>query len=327
MLSAHSEKVVAAGTTCKIERLNQIIKRNTEKSRLIRESNIEGVPCASIQQEPNSVFIPRLPPKASAMPTKWTRTSLFSNVKPGTEKTLYEHVLESRKDFEIRMTGRQLNMHDNDVYLHAIRMAQEQPAGELIFFKRAEFLRALGKNSDGGQEYNDLLQSLKNLNSATIFIARGKKGKSFHLIEHISWDDEIGYWFTLGLPLMKNFKIGAKGANIDGISFIDLNARLQLKKPLAKWLQNYLSGHRGRHHITAENLMRLSGSIGRLSDFIRRALPGALAELKAIGLIKSFAIEKNIKGVVVASWDRVAHPKSRTKASASTAQQTRSKPN
>lgn len=75
-----------------------------------------------------------------------------------------------------------------------------------------------------------------------------------------------------------------------------------------------MSGHKqGSHRITAQTLMRLSGSIGRLNDFVRRGLPGALEELKAVGLINSYAIEKNKEGVVVASWDRVAHPKSRTK--------------
>ena len=335
MLSAHSEKVVAAGTTCEIERLNKILVRNSEKARLIRElkssslTELESVPCAKIQQVPNSVFIPRLPSKASAMSTQWTRTNLFSNVKPWTEKYLYEHILESRNDYEISMTGRQLNMHDNDVYLHVIRLAQEQSAGQFIFFKRSEFLRALGKY-DSDREYKDLLQSLKKLKSATIFIGKGKKGEGFNLIDDISWDNEHGYWFTLGSNLINQFKIAPKkgvtlnaklnpkkplaGAEIDGISFIDLNARLKIKKPMAKWLQNYMSGHKqGSHRITAQTLMRLSGSIGRLNDFVRRGLPGALEELKAVGLINSKKKKKNKEGVVVASWDRVAHPKSRTK--------------
>ena len=60
---------------------------------------------------------------------------------------------------------------------------------------------------DSDREYKDLLQSLKKLKSATIFIGKGKKGEGFNLIDDISWDNEKGYWFTLGSNLINQFKI------------------------------------------------------------------------------------------------------------------------
>jgi hypothetical protein len=307
MLSISSDNIVAAGITCPRKRRDQILQYHTERVTVRREqselllSETKNFP----EVVKNSVTIPSLPHQASAIPAQWARSSLFTNPKPGTEKNLLKHLLENRGGYKISMTGRQLNIHDNDVYLQAIRIAQTLPAGEPVFFKRSTFLRTLGK-SDGKNEYDDLLQSFKKLRSATIFIEKGTKSfdcnsKGFNLFQDFSWDDLCGYSFTLSPLAVKFFNNGEN-------SYIDMQARLKLKKPLSKWLQNFLSSHDyGPRRVFIVDLMRLSGAVGRTNDFVRRSLPLSLDEIKAAGLITRFAIEKNKGGQHVMIWNRNPH--------------------
>lgn len=91
------------------------------------------------------------------------------------------------------------------------------------------------------------------------------------------------------------------------LAFIDMEVRLRLKSPLAKYLQNYVVGHAiGDHRIGLESLRLWSGSRGRVRDFKSRALPPALKELEIAGVIKNWEIDET-----VVRWTRFAHSKSK----------------
>lgn len=62
------------------------------------------------------VQIPLFPEEKSAMPTKWTRTSLFAAVKKGRRRSFVKTPLASRNDVSILYTGEQLDAGDNDVF-------------------------------------------------------------------------------------------------------------------------------------------------------------------------------------------------------------------
>lgn len=237
------------------------------------------------------------------MPTAWVRTALFVNQPQTRVRYLRNQIIESFGETKVKYTGEQLNMFDNDVYLEVVRLAQDRAPGEKILFNRHSFLRALGI-SRGKNNYGALYQSLKKLNTNTIEFQSFKPGKSFSLIDELSWDEHIGPWFSVGNLVIEIFSKTA-------ISYIDLEARRKLSKPLSKYLQNYMSGGApGEQKIKVQTLMTLSGATGRLKDFLGRSLPAALNELKEAGLINFSEIKKNRDGENIAIWNRNAHPKS-----------------
>ena len=255
---------------------------------------------------PETITIPSLPQRASAMPTSWVRTSLFVNKTQTQVNYLRNQVLESINDTKIEFTGEQLNMFDNDVYLEVIRLALSRAPGEQILFTRHSFLRTMGM-SGGDKNYKALKNSLQKLKANTITIENLKAGKSFSLIDEFSWDENIGYWFSVGNVVVDIFSRTA-------LSYIDLDARRMLSNPLSKYLQNYMSGAvAGEQKAKVHNLIRLSGTTSQLKDFLGkgRGLPKALDELKAVGLISSYAIKKNNNGEHVVTWTRTAHQNSK----------------
>lgn len=255
---------------------------------------------------PEIITIPSLPQRASAMPTAWVRTSLFVNQPQTKTKFLINQILESYDTIRIEYTGEQLNMFDNDVYLEVIRLAQDRPPSERILFNRHSFLRALGI-SGGKKNYDALHQSLQKLKGNTIKIINFKTGDSFSLIDRLSWDEESGYWwFSIGDIVIDMFRTE--------LSYIDLEIRKNLSTPLSKYLQNYMSGGTaGEQEVKVHNLMRLSGTTSQLKDFLGkgRGLLKALDEIKAAGLISSYAIRKNKNDEHVVTWIRIAHKNSK----------------
>ncbi|MDX5370960.1 MAG: replication initiator protein A [Pseudomonadaceae bacterium] len=293
-----------------MNRTDKILQRNSERA--AANAIARNVLCDELCKElgidpllpplPITIEIPSLPPRASAMPTDWVRTSLFVNLAQNKVQLLKNQILESFGDIKIEFTGEQLNMFDNDVYLEVVRLAQNRAPGEQILFTRHSFLRNLGLTG-GVNNYKALKASLLKLKSNTIKIANHKAGKAFSLIDELSWDESVGYGLSIGSVVMEIFSKTA-------LSYIDLEARLKLKHPLSKYLQNYMSGGApGIQKVKATTLMSLSATSGSLKDFLGkdRGLQKALDELKKAGLISSYLIEKNVTGDTIISWDRRPH--------------------
>ncbi|MGE8325469.1 plasmid replication initiator TrfA [Pseudomonas urmiensis] len=250
---------------------------------------------------PSQYQFPFLPVMASAMPTQWTRTGLFSNLKKGERRTLKNQILEGRSDCLVRMSGEELDMYDNDVFLHTIQLSQGAFPGEIIFFERSSFLRAIGRGSDlSSESYRRLHDSMERLTSATIFVQGQLGGESFRLIDKLRWGVSGKYSIEMDTEIVSIF------AN-EFLAFIDMDVRVRLKSPLAKYLQNYIAGHQvGGHGIGCDKLRVWSGSRGRPRDFNCRALPNALGELEDEGVIRDWSI-----GEDTVRWTRIPHTKSR----------------
>ncbi len=227
--------------------------------------------------------LPLFPEQSSAMPHHWTRTSLFSSIQAGSRRLFQEERLSSRSDFTVLYTGPQLDMADNDVFLHVVQMAQNQNADSIISFTRSRFLKAIGRVDEGKKTYKWLETSLRRLASATLFIENSEgRGKMFRLIRDMAWDTSTGRsWVQLDPQIVEFFQASQ-------LAFIDFEARLKLGSPLAKWLQNYACGHRAGewHHVTVENLRVWSGG-GLMRNFVAkgRGLRAALSELEDAGII------------------------------------------
>ncbi|WP_204267752.1 hypothetical protein, partial [Citrobacter koseri] len=70
-------------------RLQEAAERENSKNAMQAEVGRQTSEAA-----PSQYQFPFLPVMASAMPTQWTRTSLFSNLKKGERRTLKNQVLE-----------------------------------------------------------------------------------------------------------------------------------------------------------------------------------------------------------------------------------------
>lgn len=228
------------------------------------------------------VQIPLFPDDKSAMPTKWTRTSLFAAVKKGRRSTFVKTPLASRVDVSILYTGEQLDAGDNDVFLHAIRLGQGLAPGGQIHFVRSHFLQAIGRQP-GTSGYKWLKDSLQRLASATLFIEDGDgNGKMFRLVKDMSWT-ESEYWLALD-PEMASFYVRRE------LAFIDFDARLQMSHGMSRLLQNYVAGHEpgNWHYVAVETLRDFYAASASMKNFLdaHYGLPAALAELESLGIIE-----------------------------------------
>jgi hypothetical protein len=240
--------------------------------------------------------LPLFPEYASAMPHHWTRTTLFASIARGKRKLHHRQQLASRTDFTILYTGQQLDMGDNDVFLHALQLGQNQDAGEVIHFVRSKFLDGIGRSASGQNTYTWLENSLRRLAEATLFIESDQgQGLMVRLIKDMAWNKKQDeYWLALDPHIVKFFQQSQ-------IAYIDFEVRKKLKYALSKWLQNYACGHRaGEHHfVSIENLMHWSGSTGRVRDFAEhkeRGLRVALAELESHGVVRDWEIYERQNG-------------------------------
>lgn len=240
-----------------------------------------------LKKEPEQLTfqMPLIPNKRTAMPRGWTRSSLFSNVQPGKRRRYVEEILPSRAGSEILYTGPQLDMADNDVFLYAVILATGRKSGEKITFVRSQFLAAINRPI-GNSGYRWLHESLKRLRSATLFLENSRgDGRAYNLIKELEWStSREQFWIELDPEVVRFYAENE-------IGYIDFEARLRLKTPLAKWLQNYACGHQlgAWHNISVDNLRVWSDS-GSMKNFVAagRGLSKALEELVEHGIIEEF---------------------------------------
>ena len=224
------------------------------------------------------------------MPNHLARSCLFSALKPGRRKMHDKAQLASRDDVEILFSGKQFDMADNDVLLQAFRVAQCFPTGYDVIFKRAAFLREIGRCT-GKNDYMWLEESMDRLATGTLFIKTKHYKAVLHLIDAYGRSDTTGeYWLRIDPEVPKLFSRNEYG-------FIDLEARRRIGRgqDLAKWLQNYVGSHEaGKPHTVAAHFLKTwSGTEGRLRDFLTRGLPRALAELKRVGVVLNPVIRED----------------------------------
>jgi len=270
-LFGRTAKILDRNTRLSASRQKQITKAERELQELLRQKTEDDL-------DVEHGTLPMFPEMTSGMPHKWARTSLFCSVMHGDRPVHNQVKLTSRSDFNIVYTGEQLGMADNDVFLHVVKLAENQSTRGKIHFVRSRFLRDINR-TPGNSGYLWLESSLRRLASATIFIedSRGRGGV-FRLIKDLIWNKETDeYWFSLDPNLPSFFEISK-------IAFINLESRRRYKYPFSKWLQNYVSSHRANdwHMISVENIMLWAGITGRERDFVSketRGLRRALNEL------------------------------------------------
>lgn len=230
----------------------------------------------------------------SALPNYIARTPLFAPIRPGRRAMHNNVLLASPEGVEIRYTGVQLDMSDQDVFLRALKWAQGVDLNKSVLCNRAEFLKALGwksskKKGFGASAYEWLNQSFKRLTSGTLHIKTKRYESHLSLIADWTEDKETGNWeYTIGIKIRSLFQ------NYE-YAFIDLKARQQILNSidLAKWIQSYAATHKiGLHRVNIENLKSWCGYSSPTRKF-KVALLKALNELERLNILIGVKFYKN----------------------------------
>lgn len=252
-------------------------------------------------QQPKQLFLPGMEDFMRAMPNHIARSSLFAPVARG-RKTLHNGtVLQSRGDAEIRFSGKQLDEAQADVWMQAMKEALRKPLGEIITINRAEFLRAIGRNTSGAN-YLWLHKTMQDLSFAMLVIevtkSDGKprlsigKTRALHMLDGFDYDDEQEVYF---------FKVDPRWREMYGnreFALIDWDKRMQIGRGLdmAKTLQRLVATSSDK--VQRYSIEWLKGKMeysGRMRDF-RDSLTRAVRELERLEIISAYSIEDSTRG-------------------------------
>jgi hypothetical protein len=230
----------------------------------------------------------------SALPNYLARTPLFAPIQPGRRQMHDNTLLASPEGVEVRFTGKQLDMADQDVFMLALKFAQGVDLTQPVRLNRAEFLKALGwkptgkTGAFGKSAYEWLEQSFQRL-SGTLTIKTKRYKAHLPLVSEFVQDNKTGEWeFTIGGKIRTLFQN-------DEFSFIDIRKRQQIanRVDMGKWLQSYAASHeRGLHRISVIKLKEWCGYRSPLRKF-REALAEALQEIERVGILANVAFYKD----------------------------------
>jgi hypothetical protein len=230
-----------------------------------------------------------------AIPNAIARSALFAPIRRGRRPLYDETLIASRADVEIRYSGDQLDMADQDVWLLLIEIARRMPIGSRIAVSRYGILKALGKNT-GKSDHEWLLGAIKRLVKSTVWIKAKRYQAALHLVDSFELDERTGkYRMRLNPELVKLY-------DKNEYALVDWERRKALKRhvDLAKWLQAYIATHQygEEHRISIRLLKEWSGAKSELRHF-KQDILAALTELERLGEIENPRIETD-----VAVWRR-----------------------
>ena len=231
----------------------------------------------------------------SAIPNYLARTPLFAPIRAGRRKIHDNELLPSPNGVEIRFSGPQLDMADQDVFLLALKLAQGTNLNEPVRCNRSEFLKALGWKTSGKERrafgksaYEWLDQSFQRLAIGTLHIKTKRFKAHLSLVAEWLQDENSGQWeFIIGGKILDLFQ------NKE-YAFVYLAKRRQLGRrvDLAKWLQSYAATHRrGLHRVSVADLKKWCGYASPFRKF-REALAQALAEMERLQIVISVLFYK-----------------------------------
>ncbi len=252
-------------------------------------------------ETPRQMFLPGMDEFMRAMPNHIARSSLFAPVARGRRKLHDGSILQSRGDAEIRFSGKQLDEAQADVWMQAMKEAQRQPLGTPVVINRAEFLRAIGRNTSG-ENYKWLHRTMQDLAFAMLVIEVTKIGdkpklsigktRALHLIAGFDYD-EASEEYALTIDPRWHAMYGNRE-----FALIDWDKRREFgrNQDMAKTLQRLVAT--SSNPVQRYALDWLKGKMeygGRLRDF-RDALARACTELERLEIITAHKIEDSTKG-------------------------------
>jgi hypothetical protein len=255
----------------------------------------------------------------SAAPNDLLRGKLFAPIAKGRRKALTRQEVGKSADGQVTFsyTGTQLDQADLDTLLTLFRVLSDaSKTGNVtkivsedgrheysrVFFTRYGFLKEM-KRVRNKQTYNWLEDSFLRLTGRLTLDVDGKGKLSGPILgkQGQSENEDLSF-VDINQDFMTLFKENQ-------FAFIDMDARLSLKKPFEKWLHGFALSHSGKSFLTAEQLMEMSGSsTNRVRDFMRQTATPAFEKLEEMGVIKIIKINGQLY-----KWKRSKNAKAKRK--------------
>jgi hypothetical protein len=220
-----------------------------------------------------------------AMPTEFVRSALFAGIQAKDSTHVDGEQIANANGLTIIYTGQRLTQVHADVWEGIMYLARQYPAGKRITFRARQFLKLIGRHT-GKSQRDELRRLFRQLTATSVEVHDARNKRSFwgsllptgaDVDEH----DDTLYVVELNRSLAQLFE--------RGFSTIDWQQRRKLlKKPLALWLQHYLSDH--RKPVTVAFLHKHSGSTARSLRHFREQLRKALDDLVTVGVIGGWRI-------------------------------------
>ncbi|WP_155769783.1 hypothetical protein [Burkholderia vietnamiensis] len=154
---------------------------------LVQQRTAEALARTETQQQSDKhqLFLPGMAEHMRAMPNYLSRSPVFAPAAPEKGQRYDGDVLYQTELVTLKGWGKQLTEDHADIWLHSIAIASKQPIGIPVTINRAEFLRALGRNTSGAS-YQWLHNGVTALSTFSIAIeARSKNGRTKYSIGYV----------------------------------------------------------------------------------------------------------------------------------------------
>jgi hypothetical protein len=237
-----------------------------------------------------------------AMPIDFIRSALFAAIQAKDATYLRGELIASANGLTIVFTGRRLTQVHADIWEGIMYLAGKANKSEkdYVAFTAGQLLRLIGRKT-GNSQHKQLKRMISDLTATSVEIVdtRNKRRVWGSLLPKGADQDsgqDTQYSVHLNRDLVKLFA--------RGYATIDWRQRQKLlKKPLALWLQHFLSDE--PKPVTVDFIHKHSGSTARSLRHFREQLRMALDELVKVGVLESWSIED--KDIVRTKLARSAH--------------------
>ena len=239
-----------------------------------------------VEHHPTQAELPIVRPEERVVPNSVARSALFGIVRRGRRKDLREIVIASWRGSSIIYTGQELDQNDLDVWMQSIRLMRDEELGTEVHFSARGFLKELGRHT-GKSQHKWLKSALTRLKANAVEVRLDNFAYVGSLIHEYYQDDDTGRFVLVINPKLA-------GLFDFGMTRIQFEERLGLRRQFSKWLHTYIQSHRATpnhpHRIGIAKLRDLCrSSTRRLADF-RRKIREAMTALELLGVVTSWRI-------------------------------------
>jgi hypothetical protein len=234
------------------------------------------------REKMQTVRIPIWPNESRGVPNVILRGALFAAIHCKSARYLDRALVVDEPNFKIKITGKQLTQSDLEVWEHCLTLARLRNLGEEVSFSAHSFLKDLQKNT-GALTHQWLEKVFVRLMTCGVEITFEDITYAGTLLEF--WRNEK----TKEYKIKINQKIGRLYNNMSGWTQMRADDRKKIgPRPLALWMQGYISSHARLYPMRPDTFHRLSGSNTKCIRKFRQQLKQALQFLTDLGFIQSF---------------------------------------
>lgn len=238
------------------------------------------------------------------LPNAFARSALFCIGSRSARRKMSNVLITSVRGSSVTYTGEELRQDDQDVFLQLVHLARGRTTEQLqhpVKFKAYRMLKELGWpfSKIGYKRLRDCIDRLK-ANSLKVRFVKSDRGRpatfAGSLVRKYWTGEEDERKTTGGSPQEWEVWLEPEVVNMfEQFSFseIEWSQRLQLDRPLSKWLHSFLTDlGLPAPAMNVDELRALSGSQAKEVKTFKMNLKEALEELKQIGFIIDFKFDE-----------------------------------